>query len=298
MFDQITEFLNYIKRQKNYADNTYKSYEFDLHKLLSFAKKHEINSWRNVTNQHLRHLVVLEHQAGLEPHSLQRLLSAIRSFYNYLLQEGYVKHNPALGVVAPKSGRALPKVPDVDQMQFILNIKPDGDLEARDLAMLELLYASGLRLSELLSLNYDTINFADNSIRITGKGNKTRIVPVGSKAKQAVNNWLRCRNNFIKDDGEKALFISNGGKRLTPRAAERRIERWGQKYANRHLHPHMMRHAFASHLLESCGNLRAVQELLGHSSISTTQVYTHLDFQYLADAYDKAHPRAKKNEKN
>ncbi|MDF2939592.1 MAG: xerC [Gammaproteobacteria bacterium] len=290
---QLQAFLTYMQQQKQFSAYTCEHYQRDLDRLLSFLTAQGIESWAAVEIKHIKHWIISLHQHGLASKSLQRMLSSTRSLYRYLLKQGLVKHNPALGVQAPKGPRKLPTATDVDQTQNLLNAQTSDELEVRDLAILELVYSSGLRLAELLSLNLGDIDFTENLVRVTGKGNRTRVVPIGEQAIKAIQNWLSIRVQFVPE-GELAVFVSKQGKRLSPRAVQKRFELWGKQHASQHLHPHMLRHSFASHLLESSGNLRAVQELLGHSNISTTQIYTHLDFQHLAKVYDAAHPRAKK----
>ncbi|MDO8954020.1 MAG: tyrosine recombinase XerC [Gammaproteobacteria bacterium] len=293
----LQDFLTYLQEQRQYSAYTCENYKRDLDRLLQFLSDQAVSDWGTVELKHIRHWVISLHQKGLGGRSLQRMLSSTRSLYRYLLKQGLVKHNPALGVQAPKSPRKLPTAPDVDQTQQMLNASASNELEVRDLAILELVYSSGLRLAELLSLNLNDIDFSEGLVRVTGKGNRTRVIPLGAQAIAAIQSWLQCRAQFV-DDTEQAVFISKQGKRLSPRGVQKRFELWGNQYASQHLHPHMLRHSFASHLLESSGNLRAVQELLGHSNISTTQIYTHLDFQHLAKSYDAAHPRAKKVKPN
>lgn len=289
--DEVDVYLDYLRTEKQLADKTVENYEQDLKELMQFMKKHSISEWKNLGGMHLKQWIANMHSRGLNGRSIQRKLSATRGFYRYQIREEKVEHNPGLGLRAPKSPRRLPKAPDVDQIAHLLNVKTDDPLEIRDLAILELVYSSGLRLAELLSVNITDLDISEDSLQITGKGNKMRLVPIGSKAQSAINRWITLRENHASADD--ALFINQKGQRLTPRQVQKRMERWGKRYGDQHLHPHMLRHAFASHLLESSGNLRAVQELLGHASISTTQIYTHLDFQHLADVYDQAHPRAK-----
>lgn len=288
----VDEFLHYLKTEKQLAAQTIINYQRDLQTLMVFLKKQNISNWQKVETAHCKQWIAQLHSRGLSGRSIQRMLSATRSLYRYLLREEKVDQNPALGLRAPKSPRRLPKAPDVDQISHLLSIKTDEPREIRDLALLELVYSSGLRLSELLSVNVSDLDISDSSLQVTGKGNKMRLVPIGTKAQEAISRWLGVREEIASTDD--ALFINRKGIRMTPRQVQKRFERWGKRYGDQHLHPHMLRHAFASHLLESSGNLRAVQELLGHASISTTQIYTHLDFQHLADVYDKAHPKAKK----
>ncbi len=242
----------------------------------------------------LRGFVAWRHRQGINGRSLQRNLSAIRAFFRYLLKQGIVKVNPAEGITAPKSEKKLPSVLDVDQTQHLVEIKENDPLSLRDRAMLELIYSSGLRLSELTGLNLAHVDMADRLITVTGKGNKTRTLPIGQHALDSLQAWLKARQALVAED-ETALFVSQRGKRISTRSVQLRLKQWAIKQGlPNHVHPHMLRHSFASHLLESSGDLRAVQELLGHADISTTQVYTHLDFQHLAQVYDKTHPRAQK----
>jgi len=232
------------------------------------------------------------HRRGLGGRSIQRRLSALRSFYNYLLREQAVSANPGLDVRAPQADRHLPNTVSVDDLNRLLNTRSDDPLVIRDLAIMELFYSSGLRLAELVALDLADLDERSTSIRVTGKGAKTRVVPVGRKAREALARWLKVRPAA---SAEPAVFTGRGGKRLGVRSVQQRLARLARAHGlPGHLHPHALRHSFASHLLESSGDLRAVQELLGHADISTTQVYTHLDFQHLAKVYDQAHPRARK----
>jgi integrase/recombinase XerC len=213
---------------------------------------------------------------------------------NYLLREGLIKSNPASGIKTPKAPKRLPNVLDVDQINQLLNIQATNPISLRDKAILELLYSSGLRLTELVNLNPIDLNLKDKSLMVMGKGGKTRMVPIGQKAIEAVNQWLDVRSQLAKID-EEALFVGSTGARLGQRAIQARITHWGKKNGiQQSVYPHLLRHSFATHLLEASGDLRAVQELLGHKDISTTQIYTHLDFQHLAETYNKAHPRSGK----
>jgi integrase/recombinase XerC len=234
------------------------------------------------------------HAAGLNPRSVQRRLSAVRGFFNYLMREHVVGANPAIDVRAPKAAKRLPGTLDVDQINTLLDIPPEDGLAVRDRAIMELFYSSGLRLDELVGLDLTSIDLADRTVRVLGKGSKTRIVPVGRKAIEALRAWLRERATMAGVD-ETALFTGKGGARLKHRAVQLRIAYWARrKGLPAHVHPHLFRHSFATHLLESSKDLRGVQELLGHADISTTQVYTHLDFAHLARTYDASHPRAKR----
>ena len=231
---------------------------------------------------------------GLGARSIQRKLSAIRSFMNYLVRENLLRTNPADGIKTPKAPKKLPGVLDVDQINQLLNIKETDPISLRDKAIMELLYSSGLRLAELVALNPIDLNIQDRSLTVIGKGNKKRMLPIGSKAIDAIKAWIQIRSQIAAPD-EEALFVGNRGNRLSRRSIQSRINHWSKKNGlTQDVYPHLLRHSFATHLLEASGDLRAVQELLGHKDISTTQVYTHLDFQHLAETYDKAHPRSGK----
>ena len=242
----------------------------------------------------MRIYVATRHRKGLGGRSLQRELSAIRSFFYYLRREREVQNNPVIGVRAPKTGRKLPAPLDVDEMGQLLNVPKETPLAIRDWAMMELMYSGGLRLAELVSLNVENLDLIDCSMPVLGKGAKTRIVPIGRFARESLKQWLAERAKLVKVH-ETALFVSRNGTRLSARSVQQRMKNWGLVQGiESPVHPHRLRHSFASHLLESSGDLRAVQELLGHADISTTQIYTHIDFQHLAKVYDAAHPRAKR----
>jgi integrase/recombinase XerC len=282
----------FLKRLQHLSPHTQKAYQRDLKYLSQFCDSQEINRWQDIDGRQIQGFVAWRHRQGISGRSLQRNLSAVRAFYRFLINQGIAKQNPANGVLAPKSARRLPKVLDVDQTVQLVEIDEDDPLAIRDRAILELMYSSGLRLSELINLDMNEIDFSDALVTVTGKGKKIRTVPVGRHAVKALKAWLKRRNHFA-DDNETAIFVSRRGQRISARNIQQRLKQWAikQGLAN-HVHPHMLRHSFASHLLESSGDLRAVQELLGHADISTTQIYTHLDFQHLAKVYDKAHPRA------
>jgi integrase/recombinase XerC len=291
----LTDFFGQLTVEKRASENTVKSYQRDIKHLSNYCIDKSIPNWADLKQSDIRSHIASRHRQGLSSTSLHRELSAIRSFYNFLLKKHLTESNPAQYVKAPKQARKLPKTLDVDQISGLLEAGANSALEIRDLAMFELFYSSGLRLGELAALNLSDIDLPDNSLMVrSGKGGKSRILPIGSKAVMAINNWLPQRLSYIAAS-ESALFVSTRGTRLGQRSIELRLEQWCKKKGiAEHIHPHMLRHSFASHLLESSQDLRAVQELLGHSNISTTQIYTHLDFQHLADVYDKAHPRAKK----
>ena len=287
----IDSFLSHLEVVRHLSPHTISSYRRDLDSFFTFLKeKHD--SWEEVQDHQVRGFVAQERRRGLSARSIQRALSSIRSFFNYLLDEEVVETNPAANISSPKSAQLLPKALDTDLVKRLLDFKPQGDIEIRDKAMVELLYSSGLRLSELCGLNMESISIKERSCRVVGKGNKTRDLPVGEKAIQSLRDWLLVREN-ISSDANKALFLNKNGKRISTRSVQLRLERLSKKRGLPMVNPHMLRHSFASHILESSGDLRAVQEMLGHSDIGTTQIYTKLDFQHLSKVYDDAHPRAK-----
>ena len=287
----IDSFLSHLEVVRHLSPHTISSYRRDLDSFFTFLKEKN-DSWEEVQDHQVRGFVAQERRRGLSARSIQRALSSIRSFFNYLLDEEVVETNPAANISSPKSAQLLPKALDTDLVKRLLDFKPQGDIEIRDKAMVELLYSSGLRLSELCSLNMDSISVKERSCRVVGKGNKTRDLPVGEKAIQSLRDWLLVREN-ISSDANKALFLNKNGKRISTRSVQLRLDRLSKKRGLPMVNPHMLRHSFASHILESSGDLRAVQEMLGHSDIGTTQIYTKLDFQHLSKVYDDAHPRAK-----
>jgi integrase/recombinase XerC len=290
----MDSFLAKLSQEKNYSANTLKNYSHDLKSLIAYCEQQKITCWSDIDDQNIRSLISQRHRQGLGGVSLQRLLSTFRSFFKYLMIENELKFNPAKSIQAPKTGRKLPSTLDIDSVTQLIEIKGDDVETVRDRAILELFYSSGLRLSELSSLNIESgqqIN--SGTLRVLGKGGKERDVPVGSKAIIAMQEWLR-RRAELANEGEDALFVGKQGKRINNSVIQKRLKYWAQKQGiDMNVFPHMLRHSFASHMLESSGDLRAVQELLGHADISTTQIYTHLDFQHLAKVYDSAHPRAK-----
>lgn len=295
---QLDAFFQYLTSEKRYSPHTIKNYRRDLQHFLDHCLADGLGRWAKVDNHFMRTYVATRHRKGLGGRSLQRELSAIRSFFHFLSREGEVKSNPVTGISAPKTARKLPTPLDVDEMSQLLNLSHDTPMAMRDWAMMELMYSAGLRLAELVSLNIDSIDLADDSVPVTGKGAKTRIVPIGRFAKQSLQQWLTQRNTLAKPE-EIALFVSSRGTRISVRTVQQRMKHWGiVQGVDTPVHPHRLRHSFASHLLESSGDLRAVQELLGHADISTTQIYTHIDFQHLAKVYDAAHPRAKSKRKH
>lgn len=294
----IDAYLEYLKFERQLSKHTVSNYQRDILSLAEYCVQQMIPDWNTVTPSQMRYFAAIAYRDGLGAKSIQRRLSACRNFFAYLLREHQVKNNPVNDIRAPKAPKKLPKTLDVDAMMKLLDMQGEGPQFLRDKAMLEMLYSSGLRLSELVSLDLDSIDFGEQLVRVTGKGNKTRIVPVGKQAMSAMREWLAVRKDWLKADlpeHHQAVFLSNRGKRISPRSVQERVKYWARKQGlDGTLHPHQFRHSFASHVLQSSGDLRAVQELLGHADISTTQIYTHLDFQHLASVYDKAHPRAKK----
>ena len=294
MKSHVEKYFIYLENERGLAERTRMAYQRDLDQLLSFLATEEIDQPNQVTQHHIRAFIAQRHRQGLGGKSLQRLLSAIRSFYKWMLREGIAAHNPATPVRAPKSPRHLPATLDADTIGQLLDIPCDTPLAIRDKAIMELFYSSGLRLSELTTLNWDQVDLASGMVTVTGKGNRSRMVPVGRIAAEALLEWRKARASFASFE-EPRVFVSKQGKPIATRTIQARIRHWAQHQGMpQNIYPHLLRHSFASHMLESSGDLRAVQELLGHADISTTQIYTHLDFQHLAKVYDKAHPRAKK----
>lgn len=293
LLDPITAYLAYLQFEAGYSKHTLSSYRAQL-MTVAAALPASISQWSQVSERQLQLLLAQERDA-LKPRSLSLRVAALRGLYRYLQQQQLCDRNPAEYLKAPKASKLLPKNLDVDQMERLLDVTEDDDtLVARDKAMLELFYSSGLRLDELVNANIGDIQWHDALIKVRGKGNKQRILPIGRLAQQALKHWLTLRPALVADDAD-ALFLSIQKRRISHRQVRQRVGLWAQKQGlDQHLHPHMLRHSFASHVLESSGDLRAVQELLGHANLSTTQVYTHLDFQHLAKVYDAAHPRAKK----
>jgi integrase/recombinase XerC len=290
----VERYLASLRNERRLSEHTASNYGRDLASLVDYCDRQGITAWTQVDAQHMRMFAAREHRQGLAPRSIQRRLSACRGLFRYLLREGELRHDPTGDVQAPKSRKRLPTPLDADSMARLLEFRSDDRLGIRDKAIMELLYSSGLRLAELLGLDLADLDLRDRTVRVTGKGRKTRIVPVGRQALTALQAWLAERAT-VAAVGEQAVFVGVNGSRLGPRIVQRRIARWARLQGlPEHVHPHMFRHSFASHLLESSQDLRAVQELLGHANISTTQVYTHLDFQHLARIYDAAHPRARR----
>lgn len=294
----LQQFLAYLQFERGYSNKTLDSYQRQLiqaAQALNQGNRH----WLTLTEAELKQHIISLRRNGAKPRSIALKVAALRSFYRYLQAQGLCSDNPALYLSVPKAARSLPKNLNVDQLNHLLSFDSSDDILAcRDKAMLELFYSSGLRLEELVNANISDIDWAQQLLRVTGKGSKQRIVPVGSVALNALRDWLAQRPAFsakLPEEDTDALFVSKQHKRISSRHVRERVQLWAkQQGLNQKLHPHMLRHSFASHMLESSQDLRAVQELLGHANLSTTQVYTHLDFAHLAKVYDSAHPRAKK----
>ena len=290
----LARFQRYLGTERRLSVHTLSAYARDLAALSDWCGRNAIDDWAQLDHQHIRSFAARSHAAGLQGRSIQRRLAALRTFFGFLLREGALQCNPALDIRAPKAVKRLPHTLDVDQMAELLAHKPNGPLQVRDLALMELFYSSGLRLAELTGLTLRDLDLTAGQVRVLGKGSKERIAPVGSLAVKAPRLWLTARAGIAAPD-QQAVFVGRGGAPLGARAVQLRVAALARAAGlPQHLHPHMFRHSFATHLLESSRDLRGVQELLGHANISTTQVYTHLDFQHLAQTYDQAHPRAKR----
>jgi integrase/recombinase XerC len=301
----VAWFRRYMSTERRLSTHTDANYARDLTALMSYCDRMGLQEWSALDTQHIRTFAAHSHAHGLSPRSVQRRLSAVRSFYEFLVSENQqqktsgrppsgVTRNPAHDVRAPKAAKRLPETLDPDQMARLLEIPPGDSFVTRDRAIMELLYSSGLRLAELVGLDMGDLDLRDRTVRVLGKGAKTRVVPVGSVAAEVLQKWLLERVTLAKPD-EQALFVGRGGRRLGPRAVQTRVAQWARRQGlSMHVYPHLFRHSFATHLLESSRELRGVQELLGHADISTTQVYTHLDFQHLARIYESSHPRARR----
>lgn len=291
--DYQKEYLNFLAFERGLSALTRESYARDLQQLDELSKREALDA---IKVTHVRRFIAAMHSSGLSSKTIARRLSAWRSFYDYLINRHQFTSNPITGLRAPKSAKTLPQALSMEQAIKLVDVSGDDILSVRDHAILELFYSSGLRLSELVGLDIGAIDEKDGQVTVTGKGNKTRIVPVGDHAMAAMNKWLAIRMTIlINNPNEQAVFITQQGNRITPRAVQYRVKEWSVKQGlDSSVHPHLLRHSFATHVLQSSGDLRAVQEMLGHASISTTQIYTHLDFQHLAKVYDEAHPRARK----
>ena len=290
---QVSAFLRHIRFERGLSRHTVAAYRRDLAALTDYCVKRDLATWAALGVSDMRRFAARAHRSGLAPRTVQRRLAGARSFFSFLEQEGQLAANPARGIRAPRPPRDLPRTLDLDQVTRLLDIPEDDAAACRDRAMLELMYSSGLRLAELIALDVGGIDLRQE-LRVTGKGRKERILPVGGKATEAVQRWLRRRAELAAPE-ETALFVGTRGRRIAASTVQARTDYWARRAGlPGHVHPHMLRHSFATHMLESSGDLRAVQELLGHADIGTTQIYTHLDFQHLAEVYDRAHPRARR----
>lgn len=316
--DDLNHYLEHLTFERGLSALTCKSYGRDIQLLITLSANSSVDkanlaglnladtssaqtSSANTAlallqNAQIRRFIATLHSRGLSGKTIARALSAWRGFYDYLIQHKGYTQNPVIGLRAPKTAKTLPQALSVDQAIKFVSIEGDGMLEQRDRAILELFYSSGLRLAELVNLDIDRLDFNEGTVTVTGKGNKTRIVPMGSHAMNALQTWLQQRMLItIDSNNANALFVTQQGRRITPRALQYRVKGWAVKQGiHANVHPHMLRHSFASHVLQSSQDLRAVQEMLGHANISSTQIYTHLDFHHLATVYDNTHPRAKK----
>jgi integrase/recombinase XerC len=287
----VEEFLDRLAVERQSSKHTIDAYRRDLQTLADWAKSQHVDDVVALQAAQLRAFIADEHRRGLTPKSLQRRLSACHSFYQWLLRHGRIAANPAASLRAPKAARKLPQVLDVDEAVQLVEVPTDAPLGQRDRALLELLYSSGLRVSELCALRWHDLDLTEGQVTVLGKGSKQRMVPVGSHARTALAAW----REEVAAKADAPVFPGRGGKPITPRAVQLRLRQIAQRQGLfKRVHPHLLRHTFASHMLESSGDLRGVQELLGHADLGTTQIYTHLDFQHLARVYDGAHPRAKR----
>lgn len=290
--DSVRAFLEHLKVERRSSQHTLEAYSRDLSGFWTYTQS---ANEKQVTAQDIRSYLLLLRRRELSPKSIGRALYCLRSYFKYLANRGLVSSNPASQVRAPKGEKRIPKVLDVDQVKVLLDKPAENRLQKRDKAMFEVLYSTGIRLSELVGLDVNSVSNSEGLIQIVGKGNKMRVVPLGSIAIRAIHDWLETRGPSNPND---PLFTSRGNNRISPRAVQVRLKKWGeQTLLSDRVHPHLMRHSFASHMLESSSDLRSVQEMLGHSNISTTQIYTHLDFQHLAKVYDESHPRSNKAQK-
>lgn len=292
--DQVGTFVDHLRQERQLSLHTVSGYERDLGKLVDYCQQTRVTDWSGLGSAQARAFVAQLHRHGLSGRSIQRVLAAARGLSRYLRREHGLRHDPFGGIRAPKTPKKLPRALSVEQASLLVAVEANEPLAIRDRAMLELFYSSGLRLAELVGLDVQDLDFSAGLVKVLGKGAKERVVPVGRHALDACREWLTHRD-ALRRGQHNALFLSNRGERIGARAVQRRLQHWAIRQGlATPVHPHMLRHSFASHLLESSGDVRAVQELLGHAHIGTTQVYTHLDFQHLAKVYDRAHPRAKR----
>ena len=292
--DWIGRFCRHLANERGLSAHTVQGYRRDLAAFARYVESQRVPDWPGLDARFVRGFVAWRHRNSVGGRSIQRGLSALRTFFDFCVRETVMTGNPARAVSAPKASRRLPNALDADRTGALVEIEGEDPLSLRDRAMLELTYSSGLRLSELCALAVHDVDLEGGLVRVLGKGRKVRVVPVGRHAREAVRAWLSARAELAGPD-QSALFVSRRGHRISARTVQARFaKRAAESGIGLHVHPHMLRHSFATHLLESSGDLRAVQELLGHADIGTTQVYTHLDFQHLAAVYDRAHPRARK----
>jgi integrase/recombinase XerC len=291
MDEFLNQFIMYCRFERQLSEHSTSAYQRDIRKFFDYLKK--IKHEGKIAHFTVQQWLANSYQDGISAKSLARYLASLRSFFTYCLKQHFIDDDPTQGVKTPKVGKSLPKTLDIDQVQALLNLPQSDPLAIRDLAIMELLYSSGLRISELINSHLSDIDLQEGLMRVRGKGNKERIVPVGKVAVTQINQWLSLRNLWVKEN-ETALFITQAGTRMGARSVQKRLKEWAIKLGlDTNLHPHKFRHSVASHLLESSGDLRAVQEFLGHANLATTQIYTQLDFQHLAKTYDATHPRAK-----
>ena len=291
----IDQYLEELRVARRSSPHTVSNYARDLRSIARSAQARDIEDWQSVSGDTVRAIIAEQHRDGISGRSLARRLSALRGLYNFMMGQGQCAVNPAQDILAPRDKKALPATLDPDEVSRLLAQNLNDPMICRDLAMFELMYSSGLRLAELVSIDLADLDLSVGQVRVTGKGGKVRDLPVGEHAVNAVNKWLGYRRSLPGAD-DRAVFLSSRGQRIAPRTVQMRLKKLAESQGlERDCYPHMLRHSFASHLLESSGDLRAVQELLGHADISTTQIYTHLDFQHLAQVYDEAHPRARRN---
>ena len=292
IINDIKEYIVFISQVKNLSENTSKSYERDLKKLHLFLSDLNISEYSQISAETCSAWVGSLYSQNNNPKSIQRHLSSAKGFFRFLKKNNLIESSPFELISAPKSSSTLPEVLSPEDVEQLLNFKPTNMIEIRDMAIVELMYSSGLRVSETANINISDFEENKTFLRVLGKGSKTRLVPMGRFAINAINNWLMEREKILNNTD--ALFLNSKGTRLTVRSIQLRLKKMAVKQGLPPIHPHMLRHSFATHMLESSGDLRTIQELLGHSSLSTTQIYTKLDYQHLAKIYDQAHPRAKK----
>ncbi len=293
LYLQTKPYWDFLRIEKQASQHTLSNYQRQLLAVSEMLSQAGIGAWQEVDSATVRWIINQSNKQGLGAKSIALRLVALRQWFNYLIRQEQMSVNPAVGIKAPKASKRLPKNIDAEQVGQLLSSDSHEPSDLRDLAMMELMYSSGLRLSELQGLDLGDMDLAGREVRLLGKGNKERIVPIGSKALEALHHWLEVRSQFKPQDN--AVFLNKRGGRLSHRSIQLVMQKWGEKQGlESHLHPHKLRHSFATHMLEASGDLRAVQELLGHSNLSTTQIYTHLDFQHLAKIYDAAHPRARR----